>query len=98
MKVFTFLLVTSFCSTAFAGEIKDNFEQINQLRDIDTRIEKKLDLIIAQYIKDEIAAEQRQQMVDTTIEKTTEGIKKGANWISDKANELINKEAPENGQ
>ncbi len=79
------LLLVSIC----AGEIKDTFQKINLETDQNTRIEKKLDLIIAQYIKDEEMAELRKEVLDATIDKTKEGIHKGATWIKEKADKML---------
>ena len=63
---FTPLLLVSI----YAGEIKDTFHKINLETEQNTRIEKKLDLIISQYIKDEEMAELRKEVLDAVIEKT----------------------------
>ncbi len=73
----------------YAGEIKDTFQKINLETDQNTRIEKKLDLIIAQYIKEEEMTEMRKEVVDATIDKTKEGIHKGATWLKEKANKML---------
>jgi len=89
-KVFSFapLLLVSIN----AGEIKDTFQKINLETDQNTRIEKKLDLIIAQYIKDEEMAELRKEVLDAAIDKTKEGIKKGANWLKEKTDKSLEKQ------
>jgi len=88
-KVFSFtpLLLVSI----YAGEIKDTFHKINLETDQNIRIEKKLDLIIAQYIKDEEMAELRKEVLDAAIEKTKEGIHKGANWLKEKSDNMLEK-------
>jgi len=73
----------------YAGEIKDSFHKINLETDQNIRIEKKLDLIIAQYIKEEEMAEHRKEVIDDTIDKTKEGIHKGANWLKEKADKIL---------
>ena len=84
---FTPLLLVSI----YAGEIKDTFHKINLETEQNTRIEKKLDLIISQYIKDEEMAELRKEVLDAVIEKTKEGISEGANWLKEKADKMLEK-------
>ncbi len=81
------LLLSSLC--IHAGEIKDTFEKINLESDQNIRIEKKLDLIIAQFIKDEAMAEMREEVIDNTIDKTKEGIHEGASWLIKKADKIL---------
>ncbi len=85
-KLMLFVLIVS---SIHAGEIKDTYHKINQIDDMTTRIEMKLDLVIDQYIKDEEAAENRSKAVDNTIQQTKDGIKKGASWLSDKTKEVL---------
>lgn len=89
MKITFFISLLAIVS--FAGEIKTEFENINKMENVDARIEKKLDLILSQYIKKEKEEEDQKAAINNAIEKTKIGIKSGASWISDKTQEILDK-------
>lgn len=77
-------LIAVLISGLFAGEISNNLEKINKNSDQMVRIEKKLDLIIEQYLKEERVIEKREEKINSAVESTKEGLQKGADWLSDK--------------
>ena len=89
MKTTFFIAILAI--VGFAGEIKTEFETINKIENMDARIEKKLDLILSQYIKKEKEAEDQKAAINNAIEKTKRGIKSGASWITDKTQEILDK-------
>lgn len=88
-----FILLSTILSTfLIAGPIKAQFDFINKGQSVTLRIERKLDLILQQYIKEEQAAEKRQQEIDSAVNKAKESYKKSKAWLNKKANEVLESE------
>lgn len=90
------LSLMAITALAGAGEIKDRFDEINKSNNHNYRIEQKLNLILEQYMAEEAESEARQEAIDTGIEKTKAGLKKGTNWLKGKYNEMVEDEGSEN--
>ena len=90
----TLLSIILLSTLSFPGEIQNSFNEIDKEKNIYIKIDKKLDLILKQYIDEEKLQEARQELLDDTIKKTKTGINTAGNWIKEKTNKLLKEEVP----
>ena len=87
-----FIFISILLTGAYSGPIKSQVEFINKGQSVTLRIERKLDLILQQYIKEEEAALKRERELDDAIDKAKKGIDKSKSWLKRKANEMLQSE------
>lgn len=102
MKKILFALIITMTG-ASCGAIKNQVDFINKNTSVTMRIEKKIDLILAQMIKEEEAAEKRakeaaeakvkrDKQIAELKESAKEGYEKSKSWLEKKTDEMMENE------
>lgn len=102
MKKILFALIITITG-ASCGAIKNQVDFINKNTSVTMRIEKKIDLILAQYIKAEAEAEKRakeeseskakrDKQIAELKESAKEGYEKSKTWLEKKKDEMMESE------